>query len=193
MLSTALPPQLVGINNPSKSPRLSTALVNPSTSSRAKAKLMRLLSKLGTRDFASLGSLMPRLRQSKTTQWWAFTWQILLQKMHKQGYLPTGRSSPLIWQSMLPACTRLSCALWPSTLSPPPRLRTTTCSLWECLQWLLAATLIKLTINLTKTTHRSLSGDATVDGPIGILFGTYLVVPFHNFKLYISHKTSTAS
>jgi hypothetical protein len=60
--------QWAGTKTPSKLPRSSTALVNPLTSLRAMAKSTKPLSKLQVRDFSSLGSLMPSLAPSKTTQ-----------------------------------------------------------------------------------------------------------------------------
>jgi hypothetical protein len=41
---------------------------------------------------------------------------------------------------------------------------------------------------LDKNYSQLITRGATVDDPIGILFGAYLVVPFHNFKSYVHHQ-----
>jgi hypothetical protein len=66
--STVVSLQWAGIRAQGRLPHSPTALDVKSTSSRATVISTRPLSKLRVRDFASLGSLTPRLAQNKTTQ-----------------------------------------------------------------------------------------------------------------------------
>ncbi len=70
--STILPWQWAGTKVPGRSPHSITAPDVKSTSSRATAKSRRPLSNQRVRGCASLGKPIPRLAQSRTTQWWAF-------------------------------------------------------------------------------------------------------------------------
>ena len=68
----------------------------------------------------------------------------------------------------------------------------TTQTLWDNLQNVgvflqqLMAVLIKSTVSLTKTTHRSQG--AIVNNPIDIIFEAYFVVPCYNFTAYMKRQ-----